>query len=231
MTDLSLPLHKVRAYTKCPNFAKYSWHIPVQTKRTVPRILIEDCYRDIAVLNKRIEWKTIRNRVNNLLLEHEPELSGNNFYNSAITIMESLRNWYVNYFRDGTEEAVCGIYLESELNQVKLSAVVDVLLIGEKITLIEFTEEETAEEILRDIGIKTKIYLLGKQNIKVNKIVALRCTNRSVKTTTLNIDNTDAWNYKTEQSLKLVTIAVKNKIFYPSPTSMCSTCRYKDICS
>lgn len=230
MTEL-VQIHQLRNYAKCPNFAKYSWNVPTKTTKNVVRSVVESCYRDVAVLNKRVDWKTVRNRVHHQLVALEPTLSSDEFYNAAVAILESLRPWYLVYFRDGTEEAICNLKLEEEINQVQVTAQVDAVLIGEKITLLEFTECESIEEILRDIGLRTKILLLGKQNIKVNKILAIRCSDRSVRVTSLSVDNPDSWNYKTLQSLQLMLFSVKNKIFYPSPTSMCTTCKYRDICS
>lgn len=224
-------IHQLRNYSKCSNFAKYSWHVPTKVNQTVARAVIESSYRDLAVLSRNISWKTIRDRVHHKLVELEPSLSNDEFYSVAVTLMGALRTWYLAEYRDCTDEAICNVILSEELNNVKITGTINVLLIGKKITLIEFTNEETAEDILRDIGIRTKVYLLGKQNIKVNKILAINCSSRTIKTHVLKIDNPDNWNYKTHKSLQLMTLAIKNKIFYPSPTSMCITCKYKDGCS
>jgi len=231
MTEL-VKINQLRNYAACPNFAKYDWYVPVTTEKNVVRTVLESCYRDVAVLNKRVDWKTVRNRIHNHLIELESNLPTEGFYNGAVAIMESLRNWYLSSYRDGTEEAICNLELEDTISDVNIKLSIDTLLIGKKhITLMEYTEMETAEEVLRDIGLRTKILLLGKQNIKVNKVLAIKCSARAVKTWTLNIDNSSNWNYKTMQVLQLMLLSIKKKLFYPSPTSMCSTCKYRDICS
>lgn len=231
MTEQLVQIHQLRTYAACPNLAKYSWHVPVVSKKNLIRTVIESCYRDLAVLDKRVNWKTVRNRIHNHLLKVEPNLSTDNFYSSAISIMESVRNWYIDSFRDQDGEAICNIKLEDTIREIKIEATIDIILIKRKqITLVEFTEADKPEKILRDIGLRTKIYLLGKQNIKVNKILAIKCTDRAVRTWSLSIDNSNTWNYKTYQVLQLMLFSIKNKIFYPSVTSACVTCKYKEMC-
>lgn len=221
-------ISNLRDYAKCPNYAKYNWDSKLKSiPKSICQKVIESCYSDLSMLDKTVDWKTVRNRVAVFAAESNHDAAS--FYNSTITILESLRNWYVSYYRDYVDSAVNNITLESSLLDRKIVGTIsNVLVKNNQLIMIEHSENVN---IFQDIGLKVKLWLLYKNNIKVKRVIHFTYTDKSVSTQELNIDNPDIWNTKTEQVLKLMLTSINNKIFYPSPTNMCKSCKYKDICS
>jgi hypothetical protein len=227
-----IQIGQLRDYSQCPAYAKFNWSAGSPSYRTITENVIRSCYMDLAVNNKKVDWRTVRNRVHHQVLLHSEELNANQIYKLVVLILDSIKKWYLEEFRDGEEEGLVDLRLELEINKTKVEVNIDGLLVeGNKITLVDFTEKETTQDILRDIGLRTKVLALSKQNITVNKVLSIKCSDRSVRCTPLKVDNIPNWNYKNEQILQLMLLGMKQKIFYPSPTSMCSTCKYKDICT
>lgn len=222
----------LRDYSKCPNYARYNWLGIVSTMKLPSQRVIESCYRDLAVLNKRVDWKTVRSRVQTEFLKEDTNKSAQYIYSATVELLTSLKVWYTEQFKDGTEEAVTNLKLSSVINKTRIEADIFCLLVSpERNTLVEFVQVDTPEEVIKDIGLRTKVWLLGKEGIRVNKVLAIRPDERSARYWLLNVDNSDAWNYKTEQVLQLMLASINNNVFYPSPTGMCTSCKFKKICS
>ena len=231
MSKELVQIRNFRDYAQCPEYSKYNWNVPSVAVKLPAQVVIESCYRDIAVLNKRVDWSTIRSRVQAEVMKQSTK-TAQQIYGNSVELLTSLRAWYLEQYRDGIEEAVFNLKLSTEMGKTKIEADIFCLLVSEtEVTLIDFVTGLSPEEILKDIGLRIKIYLLGKQNIKVNKILAIRPDEKSARYWTLTVNNSDNWNYKTEQVLQLMLASMNNNIFYPSPTGMCSTCKYKGICS
>lgn len=224
-------IKRLRDYQKCPNLCKYDVSGTESVDQTVIRKVLEYCYSEIATSNTSLVWKDVRTKVTQLLCELEPHLTAKQIYSSSLVVLETVRNWYIANYRDKENSGLVNIRLTEELNGIQITGVVDaVLLTGKKVKLVEFTDL-SLDQVYSDIGFRTKIWLLGKAGLKVTSALVIKCTNRTIETVTLKILETEKWNLKNEQILKLITISIKNKIFYPSVTSMCNTCQYKSICS
>lgn len=230
MTQL-VQIKNLRDYTKCSNYAKYHWHYLDSSSESTCRSIIESCYRDIALHNKKVDWRTVRNRVYREVFR-ETNQNVDSLYKEALAVLSTLRNWYLEYYRDEPGEAILNVDLEEETNGMKVTARIDgVLINGDDVTLIYFTEEKEPQEILRDIGLRTRVYLLGREKILVNKILAINATDKTVTCNKLTVHNPIEWNYKTRQALGMILLSMKNNIYYPSVTSMCNSCPYKSVCS
>ncbi len=229
MTQL-VQLGKLTEYTECSNYYKYN-KLNHSSTKSVSQIVIESCYRDAAVLEKRTDWKAIRGRIHEVLLQKEPSLTSKEHYRRAVQLMESCRNWYLQEYRPGTEECLLNIELQEEiLPEFKIQGIISSLLLSSTgtITIIEFSNNL---DVISNIEFRTKLYLLHKQNIKVNQALILDCTSFGIKYSKLNLENITIDFSKIEQVLKLNMLGIKNNIFFPSQTEKCNTCRYKAICS
>jgi len=230
MTEL-IQIQNLRDYTKCSNYAKYNWNATSNSTQSITRSIIDSCYRDIAVLNKTVDWKTIRNRTYKEVFK-EPNRSVDTLYKDSLVILNALRNWYLEFYRDLSCEAICNITLQETISGETITAKIDTVLVSEKeVTLIEFSDTDNIEDILKDIGLRTKIYLLGKEQILVNKVLVIKTSNNNVTCTRVSVHNPVEWNYKTRLALQVIVGSIRQKIFYPSPTSMCTACPYRGICS
>lgn len=220
----------LKDFTYCPNYYKFNRNNQIARPVSIAERVIKSCIRDASVLSKRTDWKTIRSRV---LTEVSSVTDTQHLYNQTIVLLESLRNWYLNNYRDTERnEYLHNVVLTEEINETKLETIIDGLIIkGKQVTLIEFTDLENTDEILRDIRLKLKLYLLGKRDIKITKILAIRCTDTSVKVNQLYIHDVDNINYKTNQVINLIVFSIDRGIYYPSVNPGCSTCPYKSICS
>ncbi len=224
-----IEIKHLRDFSKCSAYAKYNWNAADDPRQSVNRSIIESCYRDAAVLEKRTNWKTIRSRIYRMIFDSETNKSPTTLYKESLVSLNTMRDWYLEHYRDEPGEAICNLELQDEISGVLVTAKIDTVLVSDStVTLIEFRNDK---EILKDIGLRAKIYLLGKEHIRVNRVLVINVTDKTVTCTKLAIHNPDEWNYKTYQVLQLMMLSIKQGIFYPSPTSMCASCPYKMICS
>lgn len=230
MTQL-IQIKHLRDYSKCPNYAKYNWYNEdLKLKSNICKQVVTSCYRDIFVLNKKVDWKTVRNRIHSFISK-ENSIEADKIYSFSIALMSGMRDWYLQIYRDGPVEGIGPFLLEEKIFEETIQIQIDGLLNDNKsVTLIHYCNEE-ADWILKDPELRIKIYLLSKQKIKINKVLVISCSETSVKTKTITVDNVDNWNLKTEKMLGLFLYSIKNKVFYPSITKDCSSCRFSDICS
>jgi hypothetical protein len=99
------------------------------------------------------------------------------------------------------------------------------------LTLLDFTEEMDSNDFIRDITWRAKVWALKKQKVNIKHILSIAKSNKnSFKINRFTINNQDDFYNKTDQTLKMIGMGIKNKIFYPSVTEMCNTCNYNSIC-
>jgi CRISPR/Cas system-associated exonuclease Cas4 (RecB family) len=232
MSEL-IQISNLKDYSKCSNFAKYNWNSKVKPVVFTPGMkVIDSCYRDLVLLDKVSNWKTVRNRANKYLMESQTEISAAQFYSDSINLLENLRNWYRDFYSDLEVSGISNLDLSVDMFNQTITGHIDTVVIKKgKPVLIEYTNLNTIDQLVTDIGIRTKIWLLSKNGIKVKTIYCVSPREKTLSVIELNIDNFDTWNNKTEVVLQLMVTSIKNKIFYPSPTNMCTTCKYKDVCS
>lgn len=231
-----IQIRHLKDYSQCPNFCKYNWNLlskPI--KPSTLEQIIDVCYRDLA-FNGKPNWAKIRKYVQEQLLVLEPDLETQQLYKRSVELMTSLRNWYLEIYRDGPSESLYRLQLKGVIGGLSISGEVFTTLLessgsSNKTTLVEFTELDSELLMIRDFSIRVKIWLLTQQQVKVNKLLFIKTTNKIIKWWNLNIQDPDLWNYKTEQSLKLIASGIKNNVYYPSVSDMCNTCIYKDTCS
>ena len=61
---------------------------------------------------------------------------------------------------------LCNLDLQEEISGVTVAARIEAVTVSDNtVTLITFTTGRKLEEVMRDIGMRTRIYLLGKEGI------------------------------------------------------------------
>jgi CRISPR/Cas system-associated exonuclease Cas4 (RecB family) len=234
-----VPLEHLDDYSKCTNYAKYNWS-NIKRKRhylfSSLKDLILDTYIDQANLNRKIVWKTLRNKVHNKLV---PVILGNKSISDYLKIvkriMEQLRSWYINHYRDGPDICLASLQIESKVPSTGLSieANIDaVLLSNQDIFMVEITDKyKNINEAISSVSLRAKVWLLAQQGVKVNKITLILIHEGNVLTENITIHNIDEYLFKTEKVLQWCIGGIKHNITFPSVTPMCKSCLYKDICT
>lgn len=239
MNKNKIEIRHLEDFVKCPNFAKYNWDNSRKSSNSIYyqpiRNILMSCYRDMANLEKKVVWKTVRNRVHGeltVLLEH---MDLKEYQKKAIRITESLRGWYIDRYRAGPEEAVSDLRLEGIVPATTMTIVAEVdaiLLAPTGITLVEITDKySNAVEAYNSIGLRTKIWLLSLQGVSITSALIVNIRDKTINTFSLTYSKPEDIVYKTERALSLITGSIKHTIFYPSLTEDCKTCPYRSICS
>jgi hypothetical protein len=234
-----VPLEHLDDYIKCTNFAKYNWS-NIKRKRhylfSSLKDLILDTYIDQANLNKKIVWKTLRNKLHsNLVPIILKNKSVNDYMKIIKKIMSQLRNWYIDHYRDGPDSCLACLRLESKVPSTGLSIEADidaVLLSNQDIFMVEITDKyKNINEAVNSISLRAKVWLLAQQGVKANKIILILIQEGNITIESIVIHNADEFLLKTEKALQWCIGGIKHKITFPSVTPMCKTCLYKDICT
>lgn len=233
-----LEIKHIEDYVKCPNFAKYNWVNDSETRndfyKPIRNILLS-CYRDMSNLEKKVVWKTVRNRVHSELAGLLNTRTLEQYQKDAVHVIQSLRTWYLNYYRSGPELALHDLALQELVPGVGVSikATVDALLLEPgNITLVEVTNRfSSGEEAYNSIGLRAKVWLLSKQRVMVNKMLVINIKGKDLQIYTLKLTEPKDIVYRTERALSLIVGGIKYNVFYPSITDMCNRCPYKPICA
>jgi len=226
-------------YIKCPNYAKYNWN-----RRQIRRAhylygplsnVILSCYRDQANLNKKVLWKTVRNRVHQELAPLlDTKIAIEDYKQVAIDCLVEIRNWYINVFREGPTTCLYNLEIEAcvPVTGVTIAGQLDAMLLSpDQNMIVEVTDKfKSNREVLSSLSIRSKIWLLHAKKVKVDKLKVIRIQDKKIKIDTLKIQNYDDFIYKTERTIQWATGSIREKVFHPSITSMCDTCPYKGVC-
>lgn len=234
-----VPLEHLDDYTKCTNFAKYNWSNINRKKHYMfspIRGLILDTYIDQANLNRKIVWKTLRNKLHSklvpVILENK---SVGDYLKIVKKIMEQLRNWYINHYRDSPDICLACLHIESKVPSTGMSIEADidaVLLSNQDMYMVEITDKyKNINEAISSISLRAKVWLLAQQGVKPNKIILILIHEGNIITESITIHDTDEFLFKTEKALQWCIGGIKHNITFPSVTPMCKTCLYKDICT
>ena len=110
-------------YSKCPNFCKFNWnnHSLVDSKTSAIRRIIKSCYRDQANFERKIVWKTVRSRVHTELSSLLEDLSLTDYHKMAVRVLDGLRGWYLNDYREGPELCLYGLALKSYVPDIGIA--------------------------------------------------------------------------------------------------------------
>ena len=225
-------------YIKCPAFAKYDWNNKSlrghhYLYHPIRNILL-GCYRDLANLEKKIVWKTVRERVHkNLAPLLKTDIEIEDYKRIAIQVMSQIRSWYINSFRDGPEICLHNLKVNSLVpaTGISIEAQIDAVLVSsDQVRIVEITDKyEDLREASLSLSLQAKAWLLSKQDVKVTEIELINISNKSFTNRVFRIREKALLG--TERSLQWTIGGIKHKVFHPSVTQMCTTCPYRSICS
>jgi hypothetical protein len=153
----------------------------------------------------------------------------------AIRVIDSLRGWYLNYYREGPELCLHGLALKSPVPGIgiELEGEVDALLLEEEnvsmVTISDRFQDPTTA--FKGMELRAKAWLLSQQGVIVNNFLVINISNDTIKVYKLRIEDPEDFLYKTEKAIQVIAGGIKHKVFYPSVTDMCTTCPFRSICS
>lgn len=210
-------------YQKCPKFYRLDSNSKVVSD--VVTTVIQECYQRTANFQRVVDWRTIRGIATAAALN-----SGTNIYNKTITVLNSVRDWYLKHYRDMDQEVICSLKLQYSYGDTELTAHVAALLVkNNKVTLVEFTNLEPSD-YLKTVGFRTKLWLLSREKIAVNKILLIKTgAAESCHVTTLAAKK--EWVSEGENLSLFYLFGIANNLFPPSPTEACNTCKFKMVCT
>lgn len=224
-------------YSKCPNYCKFNWinHPTVDGKTSAIRRIIQSCYRDQANFERKIVWKTVRSRVHTELSPLLGDLSLEDYHKMAIRVIDSLRGWYLNHYREGPELCLYGLALKANVPDlgISLEGSVSALLLEENniSAVLIGTEYEDPLSTYRSMELRAIAWLLAQHGVIINSFLVINIKNDTIKTYRLKVDNPDDYIYKASKAVQLIAGGIKHNILYPSVSDMCNTCAYRSICS
>lgn len=236
----TVELRHLDDYMKCPNYAKYNWtngslvrhHFLYQPVRSI----IMSAYRDMANLEKKVQWKTLRGRVHTALaplLHNELEIA--EYFKLSKYILEKIRGWYLNTFRDGPTTCLHNLSIESPVPATGLSiaTTIDAILLSpDQTSIVEITDKyKDIREASVSFSIRAKVWALKQEDINVKSVLLVHIKEGNINVHEINIRNIDEYCFSVEKSLQWALGSIKHQIFLPSITSMCDSCPYKGVCS
>jgi hypothetical protein len=212
-------------FSSCPNFARYNWNLKKEKEHEVPYLVIRkiilDCYRDLQNLDKQVRYATVRNRVHNAYAPYSGDMSVATYLKKVTRMLEQIRGWYLHTFREGP--TTCLINLEVgalvPATGLQVTGGMDIVTVSEPdlVSLIEVTDKfNNKREAFRDFELRSKIYLLKKNNINVSKLSVVNVKGGRIEVWDYKIHDLDSFIYKTEKVMQVVASQIKNDISYPS---------------
>lgn len=225
-------------YSKCPKFCRYNWsnHLSNTDDKTAAlRRIIKSCYKDQANFERKLVWKTVRSRVHTELSPMLENTSLDGYHSMALKVMDSLRSWYLEYYREGPELCLHDLALKRVVPEVgiELEGHIDALLLEEdNVTMVNIkTKPESLLEAYKGIELKAKAWLLSQEGVIVNQFMIINVSGDTIKVQKIRIDKPKEYLHETEKVMQIITGGIKHKVFYPSVTDMCKACPYGSICS
>jgi len=233
----SIKIKNLVDYSKCPNFCKYNWNNNslVDEKTSALRRIIKSCYRDQANLERKVVWKTVRSRVHTELSPLLENLTLAQYHSLAIETIDTLRGWYLDYYRDGPGLCLHGLALKKNIPGIgiELEGSIDALLLEENnISLVVVGEyPSNISDIYRGLELRAKAWLLSQEGVIINNFLVINLIRGRIKINKIRIDNPEDYLYKAGKTIQVIAGAIKHDVYYPSVTDMCKTCPFGSICS
>lgn len=214
-----IQISNFRDFAKCPAYCKFNFNKEAKSKKHISDLIIEEMLSKLSDRAGKLSWEQIRNRITNSGLSYE----------DSITLLDSTREFYLKKYRDIPSEYISNIKLETTIFDQKIEAFINGIFVNSKNekTLVEVSDCKNIESLNRDICLRIKLFILKQNHLEIDKILII-----SPETKKINYwEVRSIYNYKIEDTIKLYTHCIKNNLFPPSPTQMCNTCNYKEMCT
>lgn len=235
-------LRQIDDYSKCPNFAKYNLNSLEKYSRefSIFRHIVLSAYRDLQNIQTIPTWPTLRNRVTKQVIKdvdvsNSEELS--KAYKFTKVMLDKVHQWYGELIAGFPGEALVNVEISNQLGKtgVTVTGIADVILLyQDQVTLIDIVERPDISQhqvtlAYNSIKLQSLMWLLQSQGIEVTDIVRVIYKPDGIDFAKLKMEKLIPG--KVERRLHLIVTGIANEIYYPSVTSMCSTCPYKSICT
>ena len=214
-----LQVENFRDFAFCPAFAKFNQDKDQKKpKESIPEELVRLMFSRLAErFNGTVKWNRIRKTVTSRIFD----------YKKAIEVLEGIRPFYFRKYRKLPIDFIPNITVSAEIQGQDITVNIDGILIEENKTTLVHLTNKTSPDVLKDIGLRLKLFVLKRNNVTITNILNVSTAETEIKWSELKyVDNP-----RTEQALELIAYCFSKKVFIPSPTVLCGKCKYKDICS
>jgi hypothetical protein len=231
----------IDAYTRCPRFTKNEWE-SICTKRLSPaaaaiRQLVQFVYTTHYQTQKPVPWSAITEQLNNFMIEQMITDPSREDYLQAVSFLDKLSIWYHQYYL--AKECIPGlINMPTYMNlghQVIIKESIDVVLITDKIKLIDFADIDRLDHangslLYNDWVMQVKAWAFWRATeTKPTHYARIYIGEQSVKEVIIQLN--DEMFRRTEQVIRYLLTGIKDQIFYPSFSRQCTKCKYCVDCA
>lgn len=235
----TITLDQIQSYSICPrqfgfNIAET---IDLPTKnafRDNVKELIKQSYINRTQHGYSPQWETIKQRVNKLYFS-SIDINDKEAFKLAskqsISLLNVMHYWYYKHFSNDTREALVNIPLQVTVNRTILETNLDLAFLDNKYNVIPalFNDNDILPNMLyNNMKFKTLLWMVYKQ------IEIIPDVSKYIFITDQTVQVHDIFN-KTymdtiDRYINFIIRGIENKIFYPSVSSHCDSCAFKNKC-
>lgn len=228
---------QVLEYADCPNIAKYGQGKSIVTSQIFQscKSVMLSCYLDAANLEKVVTWKTVRKRTTSLLEQYLDRFDNfQKYQQQVINTLSSVRTWYLSHFEHIESPVLANLEFDLVLSSldIKVPINIDALIFHpEGVELVWIKEGRvTEEELLGQMELRAMLLALSQQSVEVKKVTCIGIDSNCSEIIEVDINTTERFLEQIEKTLVLIAGAIKHRVFYPTNSIRCKTCKFKSIC-
>lgn len=235
---MRIPLHQIKAYSKCPayaSFSKKSKPVPESVRNKIISNVIKKCYVRHSQTGYRVPWRIILKWIDHDILK-EINLKDDDAYDKAKSLADSIvvpvNHWYHRLYKKEEHEGYVNVPVSAIAGGCEIYDTVPIIKMSDPITIIIIDDIVNSQvQMYNDFKVRGLLWLvsrqLGLETLKAEHL--LIGPTRALESTSIVCNK--EMNKKIESSISHIAIAIRNNVCYPSITLMCNSCPYNKECS
>lgn len=240
---LKINTSSIERYSVCPRYFSFSWNTPnyIPVRQEIVGNVIKSCYLHLAQkgelppsrhLNKWLEMFVSRRAV-------QEKDGAPSVYKQTTNLLSMLHKWYdEEYLENYCDEGLINfpVLLNVGLKLV-YSDTIDIFTTGKPPRLFDFHETNTAKEadaycasfMYNDLVVQTRALFFSRYTkIEPESYTRYIISAQTIKPIYLKITN--KFLSIAEKHIKHITQGIEQQVFYPSRSTLCDTCVFRNKC-